>query len=79
MAKGNHKKKWTVVLKDIWYNALCGLCVGMMVTGFWFIGMLVVFLVTEGNATNWWCQAAMELGSVMLTLGILRYLGRGGK
>lgn len=79
MADKKHKKHWTTVLQDIWYNALCGLCVGMMVVGFWFIGLLVVFLVTDGNAINWWCQAALALASTMLTFGILRYVGRGGK
>ena len=79
MASEKHKKHWTTVLKDIWYNSLCGLCVGMIIVGFWFIGMLVVFLVTDGNANNWWCIACLGLASLMLTYGILRYLGRGGK
>lgn len=79
MANEKRKKYWTTILKDIWYNFLCGWIVGMAVIGHWFIGLLVVFLVTDGNATNWWCQVVMALCSVMLTLGILRYLGRGGK
>lgn len=74
-----HKKHWTTVLQDIWYNALCGLCFGMIIVGFWFMGMLIVFLATDGNATNWWCQVAIALASTMLTLGIMRYLGKGGK
>jgi hypothetical protein len=79
MANEKHKKHWTTVLEDIWYNSLCGLCVGMIIVGFWFMGMLVVFLVSDGNATNWWCQVAVALASMILTFGILRYLGRGGK
>ena len=79
MANEKHKKKLSTILKDIWYNALCGLFVGMAVVGVWFIGFLVVFLVTDGNADNWWCMAALALASMMLTFGILRYLGKGGK
>ena len=74
-----HKKKRSTILKDIWYNFLCGWLVGMAVIGHWFIGFLAVFLATDGNATNLWCLVALALGSVVLTLGILRYLGRGGK
>lgn len=73
------KKHWSTILKDIWYNALCGWLVGMAVIGHWFIGLLVLFLVTDGNTFNRWCFAAMALASMMLTFGILRYLGRGGK
>ena len=79
MEKKKHKKHWITVLEDIWYNSLCGLCVGMIVVGFWFMGMLIVFLATDGNATNLWCQIAMALCGLLLTLGILRYLGRGCK
>lgn len=73
------KKHWITVLTDVWYNFLCGWFVGMAVIGHWFIGLLVVFLVTDGNAFNWWCFAALALASTMLTFGILRYLGRYGK
>lgn len=79
MANEKHKKHWTTVLQDIWYNFLCGWIVGMAVIGHWFIGMLVVFLLTDGDAINWWCLTALTLASIMLTFGILRYLGRGGK
>lgn len=71
-----YKKHWSTILKDIWYNALCGWFVGMAVIGHWFIGLLVVFLVTDGNTNNWWCMAALALVSTMLTFGILRYLVR---
>ena len=74
-----HKKHWTTVLRDVWYNFLCGWFVGMAVIGVWFVGFLVVFLVTDGNAVNRWSMAALALASMMLTFGILRYLGRGGK
>ena len=74
-----HKKHWTTVLKDIWYNFLCGWLVGMAVIGHWFIGLLIVFLATDGNATNLWCLVALGMGSVLITLGILRYVVRGGK
>ncbi len=73
------KKRWTTVLQDIWYNFLCGWFVGMAIIGVWFIGFLVVFLVTDGNAVNRWSMVALALASMMLTFGILRYLGRGGK
>lgn len=79
MVNEKHKKHWTTVLKDIWYNFLCVWFVGMATFGHWFIGMLVVFLVTDGNATNWWCFVALACASILITFGILRYLGRSGK
>ena len=74
-----HKKHWTTVLQDIWYNSLCGWYVGMAVVGHYFIGLLIVFLATDGKAINVWCLMALLMGSVLITLGILRYLGKGGK
>ena len=73
------KKKRSTILKDVWYNSLCGWFVAMAVIGHWFVGLLVLFLATDGNAVNRWSMAALALASMMLTFGILRYLGRGGK
>lgn len=69
------KKRWT---KDIWQNILCGWFVGMAVLGHLLIGLCVTMLITGGNA-NSWCVAALLTCSVLITLGILRYLGKGCK
>lgn len=73
------KKHWTVDLRDLWCNFLCGVLLGMTVVGFWVIGLLVVLNVAGEIVGGWWCALALMVGSVMLTLGILRYLGRGSK
>ena len=79
-ASGSESKKHKPTeLQDLWYNALCGIFVGMSVIGFWFIGALVVFLVAGDIIDSWWCFACLALASAMLTFGILRYLGRGGR
>ena len=74
-----HKKHWTTAQKDIWCNFLCGWFVGMAVLGHLLIGLCVVLLMTGGNDDNLWCVAALLAGSVLVTFGILRYLGKGGK
>lgn len=73
------KKKRSTIQKDIWYNFLCGWFVGMAVLGHLLIGLCVVILMTDGNANNLWCVATLLACSVLVTFGILRYLGKGGK
>lgn len=79
MANEKHKKHWKTVLKDGWYNVLCGWFVAAAVIGHWFLGVFVVFLVTDGNAINTWCLLALLCASALIAFGILRYLGRSGK
>lgn len=77
--KPKRKKHWTTVLKDVWYNFLCGWLVGMVVLGHLLIGLLVVIFMTDGDVSSLWCVLCLLALSMLVTFCAFRWMGKVGK